>query len=126
MASQIKILKKFLSLSYKSPLGIYFDIGNFSASIEMIGHSKLSLCRFRIRNKTGLSSFLNIRNSDKLQIFNDKPIMIDIDDFQNFDDISLVLKYGRVILDENIIQNWSKQYFITNISLSDFNDFLGL
>ena len=126
MSSQIKILKKFLSSSYKSPPGIYFNIGNYSASIEMIGSGKLSLCIFRIRNKSGISSFLNMRNNDRLQIVHDKPIMIDIDDFLDYDDTSLILTYGRSILDENIIQEWRDRYYNTHILLSDFNEFFSL
>ena len=129
MSSQIKILKKFLSL-VDDKSTIFFNVGNRKSQVTRYrGDDCKFLDDLAIENNDGDPCPLFMLSSDnELEIAYCRAISIDQSDFQDFDDTSLVLKYGRVILDENIIQEWNDIQIskINPLSLSNFNEFLGL
>ena len=126
MPSQIKILRKFLSFVDDRPT-IFFNVGNRRS---YIGHYEIN--DYSFTNDFGIENndnhpcpFLFLVNKNSLQIDLNRSMLIDPDDFKDYDDTSLVLTYGRSILDENIIQEWNDiQISKSNpLSLSDFDDF---
>ena len=126
MASQIKILRKFLLLADNRST-IFFNVGNRRSQVTRYRGDDYN--DLAIENDDGgPCPLFMISSNNELQIAYCRTISIDQSDFQDFDDTSLVLKYGRCILDENIIQEWNDtQISKTNpVSISDFNEFLSL
>ena len=127
MTSQISIVRKFLSL-YSINKTQQIKIGDYYFMIWECENG----CPF------SLGSFLEINNN----IFGIKTwkrtsqthtkffkFYIDISDTQEFlnsDDISLVLRYGRVITDDHIIQCFNLNNLYGSISYNDFDEFFAL
>ena len=121
--SSISIVRKFLSLPNTSGI-VKVKIGRFEESkIEFYG----KYYRYLYLREGSFSSYLySLSYTDSLLRLKShsgsitiKIKITDVDDFINSDDMSLVLQYGRNILDENVISNISK-----GLSVSDFDDFL--
>ena len=118
MASEISLLRKLLSTNLEScserefvsnDIIIVFYCGK-QDKVLYINHS----------NQSGLC--LMHFNKFKLRII-ETNLTIDTSDFEDYDDMSLVLKYGRSILDENIIQE-AMNILGIDLNLSDFDAFL--
>ena len=139
MTSKISIIRKFFSLELKN---IYCDFKSSNHSFifrycdfKSSNHSFIfryyadqltysrSLVSYHISYRE--KYILDYRNNVDLYLNNmSSNIKIDdIDDFKNFDDTSLVLRYGREILDDNIV-NSLNEYSEYRIRMNDFDAFL--
>lgn len=132
MTSEISILRKYLSIihfgkqkkSYRFAVGCYSDShvyiwGDFCLET----HSESYIDVFQI------DVFLQHEKA-KITDYDDTVIldMIDIQEFLDSDDISLILRYGRNITNNNIIQSLNKNLVHMNyiLKLDDFDEFLNL
>lgn len=121
MSEKTKIVRKFLSLPNTSGI-TEVKIGFFNRSrIEFVSSEQkyLSLKRGSHGSRLYILSY----TGDLLRLKSPNgriSIRIaDVDDFINSDDMSLVLKYGRDILDENLVSNIKE-----GLNVSDFDAFL--
>ena len=125
MTSKISILRKFFT----------FELKNSQCDFKPSNHSfifcyyadQLTYSRMLVSNHIFYREkyILDYRNNVNLYL-DDMGTLIkidDIDDFKNFDDTSLVLRYGRKILDDNII-NSLNEYSEYRIRMHDFDAFL--
>ena len=119
--TSINIIRKFISLSNISRI-VRVKIGRFSESrIESYGKNYRY---FSLRGgffSTDLYILSYTENLLRLKSpSGSTTIKIrDVDEFLDSDDTSLVLQYGRNILDENVVSNINE-----GLSVSDFDEFL--
>ena len=129
MVSEISILRKFLSLK-DNIIDTSFFVSNNKSYIRYMSTSTIFNHSMKIQLRScGIVYIFDFQKNNSLYVNSSnlrlKYRIIDLDDFQNFDDISLVLKYGRDILDENLINSFNDRYDLELI-LSDFDAFLKL
>ena len=121
MMSSISIIRKFISLPNTSRI-IELKIGRFNRSrIEIIeGKQKyyiLSLGAVNFNHNIMSYTYDVLRLKSRTGILSIK--ITDVDEFINSDITSLVLRYGRDILDENVVSNIKE-----GLNVSDFDEFL--
>ena len=125
MTSKISILRKFFNLELKDHRCDYESSNHNFIFRYYTYQSTYSRSLFVRPNFYREKYILDYRNNVDLYL-NDMGSNIkidDIDDFKNFDDTSLVLRYGRDILDDNIVRFMNKliEY---KIMMHDFDVFL--
>ena len=124
--TDIKLLRSFtkVMLSYDKDI-FTSDMENYYLQIKeykFLHEYRLCIVSSNIHYTTFLSYDIfaptfRIATSDKsIKISN-------LNDLVDFDDMSLVLKYGRDILDDNIMDIFHHQYPSYELSLSDFDTF---
>ena len=124
--TDIKLLRSFVKVMLSHDKDVFTsNMGNNYLHIKeyKIPHEyRLCLVSSNIHYRTFLSydifaSTFRISSSDKsIKVSN-------LNDFVDFDDISLVLKYGRDILDDNIMAISNRRFSLYGLSLSDFDTF---
>lgn len=126
MPSEISILRKFLSMDLNLGLLSFNDSSEFH--IRYVSLDKTKSLYFG----NGRINFhiLYIHNGNDMCIVDSNMVISNEQEFLDSDDISLVLKYGRDILDENIIKKHNERHYYigdyakNGISLSTFDAFL--
>lgn len=128
MSSQISIVRKFLSL--------YLD-NKFQGNRTKIGKYIFHM----FKSKSGdlnIGSFLEIKNNflavktgkrisqNHVEFHKEYIDVTDIQELLDSDDTLLILKYGRVITDGNIIECFNMNNLYGNIFYNDFNEFFSL
>ena len=132
MASEISILRKYLSIihfgkqkkSYRFTVGFYSDSHVYNwGDFCLETHSESYIDVFKI------DVFLHCEKA-KITDYDDTVIldMVDIQEFLDSDDTSLVLRYGRAITNDHIIKYLNKKMEYMNyiLTLEDFNEFLNI
>ena len=126
MPSEISILRKFLSMDLN--LGTVSIDNGSEFHIRYISLDKSKSLYFG-NNRINFH-ILYIHNGNDMYIVDGRMAISNEQEFLETDDISLVLRYGRDILDENIIKKYNKKhnnigdYSKHAITLSDFDAFL--
>ena len=126
MASEISILRKYLSIIYlRKPRRTFtFKVGIYNDS-NIYPWGDMCL-------ETDSESFIDVFKTEGSKITDyDNIFILDENDIQEFletDDLSLILRYGRKITDNNIIQSLNKKldYMNNDIKLEDFDKFLDI
>ena len=121
--SDIKILRLFIKVILSYDKNIFTsNMGNDYLIIKRYKNSQGYTLQI-VSNFHHLS-FLSYKDLKFNISISDKTVMvIDLNEFLNSDDTSLVLRYGRDILDENIVDTFNRYHSSTKLSLSDFDTF---
>lgn len=109
--------KRYIPIDKNKDLGIYFYRNNekYDFSVNIV------VDRNEHGGGRGYPLFARHEDGSSLIWFGDKLISIHPDNFQDTDDLILIFKHGRNILDENFIELHNKANPEIEIKLSDFN-----
>ena len=125
MASEISIVRKLLSL--------YLD-NNFQGRRTKIGNYVFHMFKSN-GGDLNIGSFLEIKEyilavktwksikQNHVKFYKEYIDVTDIQEFLDSDDTLLILKCGRVIMDDKIIECFNMSELFGKISYNDFNEF---